>query len=849
MTKIKKTIKPQKNQETLFSKFNFEEFLPQKYHVLAVILVIIILFLIFLNPLYFGNKAFQSGDIIASQSTQPYIQNHGEGFTLWNPYIFCGMPAYALGTAPTWFNLIYTVFTGIRSLFAGFFAVGYTMWSFYLIVLGVTSFFFMRYLTKNTLVSLFTAIATSFSTGLIVFLYIGHVTKLTSLCMYPLIFLFLLRFKEKIRLIDFLLLIISLQLLIQGFHVQIIFYTLFAVAIYFIYFFIRSFITKENETRNNLFKSAGVFAVAAIIALLIQADNLTQIYEYTPYSTRGTEGILEKTTGKAEQSASDYYNYHTNWSFSPEEVSTFIIPSFYGFGNSTYKGPLTNNQPVEVNTYFGQMPLVDVAMYMGVLVFFLALFGIYSRWKEPFVQFLAILCGISLLLSFGKNFPVVFDILFYNLPYFDKFRVPSMILVLIQLSFPVLAGLGLMKIISLKEEKNEKLIKLIKNISLVFTAIFALSILLNSAIGGWFTDRVNYHADSISSSQQQYAQQFKALAEYMAAMFTTDFMIAFGFLTVVFWGANFYIKGRLSKDILLFGVIVFTLADLWRIDARGAMYKENPDQESLFNTPDYITTIKYQNDKEPFRILNLKQDGSLGSFNSNSNFNSYFLVEDFYGYSGIKPRTYQDIMDVVGPVNPTIWRMLNVKYIITDSPVQFGGLKELNTSSNTHVYENENVLPRVYFVDSVAAKSGIDILNSAKANNFDPRHVAFVEGEKPETSAPDSTAFTTITDYKDEIISISAKASGNNFLFLGDTYLPTGWKAYIDGDQVKIFRTNHGFMGIVVPTGEHKVDFKYAPTSFYISKYTALILSSLVIAGLLFAIFMDQRKKKLLTAN
>ena len=118
MTKIKKTIKPQKNQETLFSKFNFEEFLPQKYHVLAVILVIIILFLIFLNPLYFGNKAFQSGDIIASQSTQPYIQNHGEGFTLWNPYIFCGMPAYALGTAPTWFNLIYTVFTGIPSLFS-----------------------------------------------------------------------------------------------------------------------------------------------------------------------------------------------------------------------------------------------------------------------------------------------------------------------------------------------------------------------------------------------------------------------------------------------------------------------------------------------------------------------------------------------------------------------------------------------------------------------------------------------------------------------------------------------------------------------------------------------------------
>lgn len=860
MAKTKKTIKPQKGQESFFSKFDFEEFLPQKYHVLAVILTIIILFLIFLNPLYFGNQTFQSGDIIAGISNLSYVHNHGEGFTLWDPYIFCGMPAYTLSTAPTWFNIIYTIFTGIRSIFASFFATDYAMWSFYLIVLGINSFFFMRYLTKNTLVSLFTSVATAFSTGLIVFLYIGHVTKLTSLSMYPLIFLLLLRFKEKIRLLDILLLIITLQLFIQGFHVQIIFYTLFSVFIFFLYFFIRSLIKKENEFRKRIFKSVLIFLGAMFIAGLIQMDNFTQIYEYMPFSTRGTKGIVEKSTGQSEQSDSEYYNYHTNWSFSPEEVATFVVPSFYGFGNSKYQGPLTNGQEVEVNTYFGQMPFVDVAMYMGVLVFFLGLFAVYTRWKEPFVQFLAILSGIALLLSFGRNFPVLFDPLFYYLPYFDKFRVPSMILVLVQLSFPVLAGLGLMKIISLRNEKDDRLVKIIKNIAFVFTAIFVLTLLLNTAISGWFTERVNAHASAISASQPQYAQQFTALSDYIAGMFTTDMLFAFGMLSLTFWFSYLYIKGRLSKDILVISVILLTIVDLWRIDARGAKYAPNPDIQNLFKTPDYITAIKDQKDKEPYRILNLKQDGSLGSFNQNSDFNAYFLEEDFYGYSGIKPRAYQDILDVVGPANTTIWRMLNVKYIVADRPVPFDGLQRIMNNTKTYVYKNNNALPRLYFVDKVEQKDDIDVLRSANQNGFDPKQVAYVNDTNLNVDVPDSTTFVKITEYKDELVSADVNASGNNFLFLGNTYyagkadykifkISTGWSAYIDGNKVDIYKADHGFMGIVVPEGRHNIRFEFAPPSFYISKYVSLILSSVTVAGLFFVIFIQFRKKKELTAQ
>ena len=478
------------------------------------------------------------------------------------------------------------------------------------------------------------------------------------------------------------------------------------------------------------------------------------------FLTRGTESIVDKVSGKQQENTSEYYDYHTNWSFSPGEVLTFIVPSYFGFGNSTYQGPLTNNQPVEVNTYFGQMPFVDVAMYMGVLVFFLALFAIFTRWKEPFVQFLTILSVFALFVSFGRTFPIIFDLLFKYLPFFNKFRVPSMILVLIQMSFPILAGFGIMKIISLRSEKNITLEKVIKNAAIVFTGIFVIGILLNSALTGWFAGRVNDYAATLTASRPQMARQFQALADYTSQMFLSDFLFAFAFLAITFWAANFYIKEKLSKDSLVLVIIVLSLIDLWRIDARGAKYIPTPNLENDFKKPDYVKVIEEQNDKEPFRILNLKQDGSLGSFNQNANFNAYFLLEDFYGYSGIKPRAYQDIIDVVGPVNATLWRMLNVKYIITEKQVQFPGLAPIYTGDKSVVYINQYALPRLYFVDSVEYKPAMDILQQIKASSFDPRHKTFVSEKGLSVDPTDSTVSVKLTEYKDEVVTADVKASG-----------------------------------------------------------------------------------------
>jgi hypothetical protein len=835
--KEKKIVKtPKKSKETFLSGFSLDKIIPVKFQTLSLLLVILLIFLLFYSPIYFGGKTFQSGDIITSEASKTYVENHEGGYTLWNPYIFTGMPAYALATGYKWFNAIYVVANTVRNIFSAPFSNQYAMWTFYLFALAYTMFFFMMGRTKNRLVSLFTSLVTSFSTGIVVFLYIGHVTKLTAIFVFPVLLLLLLNFQKKIKLLDVMLLLFFMPVMFLGWHVQIIFYIFFAVMIYFIYYLARAIKSKDNFLLKQLLKSAVIFLFAVLVGLGIQSDNFTQIWEYTPYSTRGTESIIDKASGQTQKTETDFYEYATNWSFSPGEVLTWVVPSYYGFGKSVYNGPLTQNQDFEANTYFGQMMFVDVAMYMGVIVFFLALFSMVINWEDPFVRYLTILAATATLISFGRTFPIVYDLMYHYFPFFDKFRVPSMILVLVQLSLPILAGLGIAKIISLKNENNKKYDILVRNILFAFSGILILTLVLASPIKSWFVERI-----AESGKKDTHAVQ---LSDYTSEMFLNDARLAFFFSAAVFGLIYAYLKSFVSRDLMVVAIIVLSFVDLVRIDHRGETLKDNTDTKQLFQKPEYVSAIEAQNDKSTFRILNLKKDG-LGTVGQNSNYNAYFLLQDLYGYSGIKPRAYQDYMDVLGsPANQTLWRMANVKYIVLDNPVKMAGFNPVYSGNKTYVYENKNALPRAYFVNSVQKASAMEILNKVKNNQFDPKNIAFVEDAEIKVDKPDSTATVQIEKYGDENIYLNVNASGNNFLFLGDTYVGKGWKAYVDGNATPIYRTNHNFRGIIVPKGNHKIHFEYLPQSFVITKYVSLILSSLVVLGLFVAVGLNFWKKK-----
>ncbi len=840
MGKQQKKSAPQKSAE---AGFKFSKYIPEKYQTPALLLLLFILILIFFSPVMFGDKTTSSGDLVQVKSLREYATKDRNGFSLWNPYIFCGMPAVATSMSLRWFDLTAALYSYASKIYSAFFHDYNAIYTFSFVILAFTAFFFMRSFGAGRGISFLVSVATIFSTGIVLLFYIGHITKLMSLAVFPFILMMLFKFQKKITWLDFVLFLLGIHLLVLGAHVQIVFYFILATVIYFVYFFVRSFITKDKTLKKQLLKSIGIVIVAGLIAFLMSFDTYAQLYEYKPYSTRGTKSVTElKETGAELQN--NAYEYATNWSFSPGEIMTFIVPSYYGFGKSTYNGPLTQNQDYEVNTYFGQMTSVDVAMYMGIIIFALGIFTLFVKWKDPVVQFFGIVVILFLLLSFGRTLPLFYNLFYYHFPGFDNFRSPSMILHIIQIIFPVLAGLGLMQIVSIREEKNPRKEKTFKYVAMTFAGLFVLFFLLSGSLGTWFTQRVNDYASSLGQSQraQQEAQTFNALAEYMTDMFKGDLLASFALLALVFVLIYMFIKFKLNKELFIAGIALLVLFDLFRVSHRGKSYVDSEKVNDLFREPNYISIIKQQNDQMPHRLLNLKQDGSLGGFSSNANFNVYFLQEDFYGYSAVKPRNYQDIMDVVGPVNPTLWRMLNVKYIVTDRQYVPDGFTNIYQSKDEFVYSNGKALPRVYFVDSVARKSGVDVLNAIKNNLFDPQKVAFVEKLDFKFDKGDSTNSATITSYKDESLAVDVKCKGNNFLFFGTTYLP-GWKAFVDGAAVQIHKANYGFQGIVVPQGKHKVEFVYEPKGFAAGKYLSLILNVLMFGGLALALFVSKKKK------
>jgi uncharacterized membrane protein YfhO len=148
----------------------------------------------------------------------------------------------------------------------------------------------------------------------------------------------------------------------------------------------------------------------------------------------------------------------------------------------------------------------------------------------------------------------------------------------------------------------------------------------------------------------------------------------------------------------------------------------------------------------------------------------------------------------------------------------------------------------MFFVDKIEKMSPLDFIYKIKSEEINPKNMAIVENGDLEVEPVDSSATIKITKYDESIIEADVIASGNNFIFVGTTYMP-GWKALIDGKDTKVFKANHGYMGIVIPKGNHKLSIEYAPESFFLSRSISLALSSIVIIGLILSLFFERRRK------
>ena len=846
--KSKQSLGKEKPRDTSLS-------IPEKYQTPVFLGIILILLLIFFNEGIFGGKVFSSADNLASASFNNFLDDATKQgiYAQWIPYIFNGMPSFAalIPFQERTYDLMYALYMYVRNaayMIGGNTSVWHVM--FFYLVFAVNFYFYANYKFKDKLAAFYCALAAVFITPIIQMIIVGHNSKMIAVMMFPLVLLFIDKIYDYISnkdetkgifnvLLLFCGLVFSLHVQMSSNHIQMLYYFFMALGIYIVYRLIFNLIKKIDVS--SAAKTLGIFIVAIGLSAAMYSDSYLSIREYNKYSIRGQPAIttqLPENQGKGPTEPLDY-EYATNWSFSPTEVLTLFNAYWAGFGDVEY-------QKQRVNTYWGQMPFTSNPMYFGIITMLLGIIGIYYNFrKSAVVQTMVVLAFFSLLLSFGRTFPILFDLFFYNMPFFSSFRAPVMVHILLNVSFVILAGYGIKTIIEIAKDKSRSS-KLIASAKYVFP-ILALPILI-SLIGfeGYYSSEVAssplvQKLQQQGANPQQVSQYVKQITEVAYSNVKSEMLVIGLLLLAAYALIYYYVKGSLKYQSFGLVLILVMMIDLWHIDFKTLHWDNKTDMESYFKTPDWVDwMLKTDKNTYEYRVLNLQNNQPV-----RENTLAYWRLNNIYGYQGAKLRIFQDMDDVVGLTNPNGWKVMNTKYIISD--------KEFNDTMFTTVFKgskfvmlNKNFYPHAFFVNSYQTAQPIDILNSIKDGKFDPKQMALLEKDPGvKVDAADSTAKVMITNFSIHSITLDAEASGNNLLYLSEVYYPAGWKAFIDGAETEIYKTNYLFRSIIVPKGKHKIEFKYENNSYVTGKNISMgaNLVLIIIFGIALGGFYVKKKK------
>jgi len=812
---------------------------PERYHDLVLCVLLWAAVWILLAPAIFGSGVFAAADNLASWSFQPYLEAaRREGtFPQWIPYIFSGMPSFAslLITGTRWWDILMQLTIGVTHVVGDVLRSDAARVSCFYVLYAIGVYALLRFRVGHRLVAFWGALAAVFSTFVIVWIMIGHNTKPWALMTLPYGLLLLERLRERFSVLWFGLLVVVFHVMLLSSHVQMVFYLALIYLIYGLSVLLVQLLRRESLV--GTVRAAACAVVAAVLAAGMSADRLLSVREYTPYSTRGSLPIhldsLQRQ--KAAEGGLDY-EYATSWSFSPQEMITFLVPNFYGFGKLHYEGPRTGFRPVVLHTYWGQMPFTDAANYMGIAVLVLALFGAWTLRRDPLGIALSVSSVLGLLLSFGKNFPLVYDLFFYHVPLFNKFRAPSMALVMVQFAVPILAASGLARVLRWRENPEPQ-------VSARFFRIAAGGLALWLAIGvivalGFKDAYLRAVAQSATGKQLP-----PDLHEFIWQEMIGDWFItaAIGLLTIgLLW---WYVRGRLASAWFGIALVGLLLWDLWRVALRPMELERRPGAEGIFRRTDVIEFL--QQDRDLFRIADFVSQVP--------NAMAYWFLENIHGYHAAKLRVYQDLMDVAGKgggsviANPFLWNLLSVKYVLVPQQLQHEALQLVFRSqqTGTFVYRNLAMHPRAFLVDSVAVLPPMEILRRLERGDFDPRRLAFVEEplEQPIEPAGEQ-ARVIVRVHKNEYIRLEVTAPGRNFLFLSEIAYPPGWHAFVDGTPTRIYKTNYAFRGIIVPPGTHTVEFRYRSEAFEQGRTVSLAVNIAVLGLLGFGAWQQWRNRQ-----
>ena len=829
-----------------------------KYENFIYIGIIILSVLLFFKEGVFSGKVFATGDILASDSFRTFLDDAKKSgvFPLWVPYIFMGMPNFPIiSYNPRSYDFFYFIWDSVYGTITNSSTNGVLPVILYYAIFGIGFYLYSNYKFKNKLIALYCALTATFATDFIQRIVVGHNTKVLALAFFPLILLFLDKlidsFDDKSKsvfsfqnLINLALLALMLHIQLNSNHIQMIFYAYLMLGIYLLYLIIYRVVKKTQIS--GIIKSGIFFVIAALLAVAMNADVMMTMKEYNKYSMRGEPGIEAKIDKKVADDQPLDYQYATNWSFSPGEVITFLLPYYYGFGDVEIQGQ-------KANLYWGQMPFTTNPMYFGVIVLILAVTGIFYNFrKNPFVQAMTVISVVFLFMSFGRNFSLIYDLFFNYFPYFSSFRAPVMIHHFMNIAIVILSGFGLKSVIEIVKGKTDS--DKLKKLCYVFFGIAGLMFLI-SIVGfeGSYTDSVS--TSSLAEKLKQQGATAQQISQYIKqqiipnayANSISDLRLHAFFIALVAGLMFMYATNKVSVKIFLAGTILIAVIDLWNVNFKTLHWDNPGETKNAFAETDFTNwLLKTNPDTYTYRVAEFN-----GGRLTTDNTMAYYRLHSFNGYHGAKIRIYQDAVDVAEGENPLLLTLGGVKYIISDKPLQDTSFVQVFKGTK-FIYENKNFIPKAFFADGYKVEKDITILNNIREMNFDPRKVAFLEKDiNQKIDKPDSTASVKLVKGDIHSLEYEVNATGNNLLVFSEIYLPFGWKAYIDGKESEIHKTDYILRSLVVPQGKHKVEFRYEPEVYYTGKSVSIganvLLGIILLAGVFG--YATNKKKNDSTAN
>lgn len=579
-------------------------------------------------------------------------------------------------------------------------------------------------------------------------------------------------------------------------------------------------------------RSLGLLLVAAIVGILLSAVQLLPFVEALSHSALPGMRIQGATNSVLHRLLLDWHEWPT--------LITALLPRYFGTPlNDSYWYPYTNY--VEQDIYAGILPL---AIALG------ATLGALRSRSHPLRRQILFFGGLAIIaLGIAVRAPLLNLVNFF--PFFNLAANGRLRLVYV-FAISILAGIGLDQIIH-KDIRTDRwmlyalTLGALTSLLLIIAAYFGFYLFRERVISSgrafiesrWGTDPylnrpLEYYYALVN---QRYA---KKLALYKPAHIEMYLPV----LVTLAWFVWRSLCKHMRPTLWSLAVIALTYLDLLLIDAP---FNPTVKPEMIFPAPEAIRFL--QQDTSVYRVCGT---GLILYPNSGM----VFGLQDVRGYDTVVPGRYVTLVDrleghyryhfhsLFVHAEASLLDLLNVKYLLTDQKPGEKWELVYEDDGPVRVYRNRNVLPRafiVYYAETVG--NAARALDRLLDEQFNFREWAILEQQpldwSPPQQIPAMAPQVHITIYEPNRVRLDVRTEADGLLVLTDNDAP-GWRAFLDGHSVPIYIADYAFRAVVIPAGQHQIEFIYQPWDFYIGA----LLSMLTAMGLVAYFVWDVKRKR-----